>query len=123
LLTKEVSRYLRLRRLILVPYVYDLISKEEDGHDCRDCGGGCSVHHSVQIDHIRTAHRNIGKLISQVRANDLPFTPGMERHEAYRMLRLAMVLLNNTLTEILFIEESALIPMLTELQQKIGAHG
>jgi len=121
-LLREISGYQRLRRLVLLPYIKELLEKEEDGHDCSACGGGCTLSHSSRIREIREAHLGIRNGLTALQAGSIQVahTP---YPESYSRLRAAMAQLQEILLGILFIEESALIPMLTELQQKIRAHG
>jgi len=108
---------------MLVPYIKDLLEKEEDGHDCQACGGGCSLDHSARIRDIEVAHAAMRKYIGELRAAVWPIGDSSAYPNTYRTLRSDMLRLDEALMDIIFIEKSALIPMLEDLQQKIRAHG
>ena len=122
-LSEHISKYMRMRRLVLLPYFLDLLEKEDEGHDCRICSGRCSVQHMAHIAGIRKAHGTMKDLLLQIRTTGWTLYGTFDYPESYRVLRRNMLLLDNALEEILFIEESALIPMMIDLQQKIGVHG
>jgi hypothetical protein len=118
----QVSEYMRVRRLVLLPYMLELAEKEEDGHDCRNCSGTCKVGHADHVQRIRNAHDSLRVQLRLLQSSGLPLYSTGLFPEAYRSLRSAMLLLDIALMEVIFIEESTLIPMLIDLQQKIGAH-
>jgi hypothetical protein len=122
-LVTDVRRYMRMRRLVLLPYIQELLDKEDMGHDCRSCGGGCSIRHLGQVNSVRKAHAGIRERLFQVQTGPLPVYSLGAFPEACRALRTHMLLLQTALMELLFIEESALIPRMIELQHNIGAHG
>ncbi len=121
-LTVQTEQYMRLRRLVLVPYIHDLVNKEEDGHDCRSCSGNCSVRHADQNRQLKAAHSLIRSLLYQLQAGGIPAYHPDQNPEALRSLRTTMLLLDAALSEVIFIEESELLPEMIDLQEKIGAH-
>jgi hypothetical protein len=123
-LSTILGQYMRLRRLVLLPYLQELQDKEEDGHDCKSCGGGCSLQHTSQVNSMRQAHAEISEILDHLQpaAIKLSVASQNEHHERYQQLRSDMMQLELQLRELLFIEESALIPRILELQQNIGAH-
>jgi len=122
-LSAQLGQYMRLRRLVLVPYIKDLFDKEEDGHDCRACGGGCRVQHAAHIANIREAHGELHELLVHLQPVATSLHKGRENHsDVFRGLRVDMMQMEQTLNEVLFIEESALVPMMMILQRNIGAH-
>jgi hypothetical protein len=122
-LSAQLGQYMRLRRLVLLPYLKDLLDKEEDGHDCRACGNNCKVQHVAQVANIREAHSELRELLEHLQPVALGLPAGAhEQSPYYRSLRSDMMQKEETLSEVLFIEESALIPMMLELQRNIGAH-
>lgn len=122
-LINEVRRYMRMRRLVLLPYIQELIDKEDNGHDCRMCGGGCSARHRDQVNCVRKAHAGIRERLYQVQTGPTPVYQSGAFPEGFRAMRTHILLMQTALMELLFIEESALIPRLIELQHNIGAHG
>jgi hypothetical protein len=122
-LSAQLAQYMRLRRLVLLPYLNDLLDKEEDGHDCRSCGNNCKVQHSSHVVSITDAHSELRELMEHLRPVTLQLAAGaFEDSPHYRSLREDMARLEELLNEVLFIEESALIPMMLDLQRNIGAH-
>lgn len=122
-LSAQLGQYMRLRRLVLLPYLKDLLDKEEDGHDCRACGNNCAVQHAAQLTNIREAHCELRELLEHLQPVAVGLSAGeYEQSPYYRSLRADMLQKEETLNEVLFIEESALLPMMIELQRNIGAH-
>lgn len=122
-LSAQLGQYMRLRRLVLLPYLKDLQDKEEDGHDCRACGGGCRVQHTSHNQTIREAHAELRELLEHLQPVGLSLHARQHHFpDVFRSLREDMIQLEQTLNEVLFIEDSALLPMMEELQRNIGAH-
>src|ERR1043165_5779723 len=83
-LTDCVLRYMRAHRLILAPYISDLLKKEEDGHDCQACGASCSVKHSYNIKCIREEHAKLHELLEQLRMENLTmYYRGAHRFDSF----------------------------------------
>lgn len=116
---QQVTAYLRMHRLVIIPYISDLIEKDDVGHDCEACGGGCSISHSAHITEIREAHFRMKEVLSwlQDARNEVAEFP-----EGWHALQSDITLLETAMTELFLIEESKLIPMIIELHKNIGAH-
>lgn len=123
-LSAQLGQYMRLRRLVILPYLSDLVSKEEDGHDCRLCGGHCSVQHAAHIADMREAHVGLRELMEHLPQVGIAMPPNgnIPYGNMLRSLRTDMLQMEETLNEVLFVEESAMIPMMIDLQKSIGAH-
>jgi hypothetical protein len=122
-LSSQLCQYMRLRRLILLPYLKDLLDKEEDGHDCKACGGGCQVQHASHTASIREAHAALRELLEHIQPMALSLSVSkLTRPDVYHSLRADMLQMEQCMNEVLFIEETALIPMMEELQRNIGAY-
>ena len=122
-LASQVTHYLRYRRLVLVPYINDLLNKEDEGHDCRSCSGNCAMGHAEQVAGIKEIHQGIRQKMENLQEAGLQLMTISAISEAYQTLRADMISIDGALSELLFIEESALVPMMLDLQRTIGAHG
>lgn len=117
----QIAQYVRLRRFALVPYINELLEKEDDGHDCRSCSGNCKVRHTAQVESIRDAHNRIKETLYRLQSVTTSILPGSAQHPPYRSLRTEMMQLDTTLTELFYLEECSLIPKVLEAQTAIHA--
>lgn len=115
----QVTQYLRLHQLVLIPYISDLIKKRDMGHDCRTCGGGCSLYQTAHKSDIREAQIGMKEILSWL---DEAATNLAEFPQEWQMLRGNVSMLHIALTELFLIEESELIPMMIQLQKNIGVY-
>ena len=121
-LVEEIQAFIKVKKEHLVPYVRSIYEKEADGHDCKNCaGGGCSAQHEMQLNELRQSHRQLKDIISRVQMVALPLYSETMYPDVYRLLRNHMALIENSLTELFSIEETRLIPKITEAQKKINA--
>jgi hypothetical protein len=118
-----VIRHLRSHRLVLVPYISDLLHKEDEGHDCRACRGGCAMHHSERVREIETAHKYLFQDLESLKHAAMLLPEPTTDIKEFTLLRNDIYLLQEAISEVLFIEQSALLPMMLDLQRSIGAHG
>ncbi|MBS1614842.1 MAG: hypothetical protein JST06_01845 [Bacteroidetes bacterium] len=122
-LNTQLGQYMRLRRLVILPYFEELKQKEEEGHDCRSCGGRCEMQHSRHVMDIQEAHASLHELAEHLHPFNLSLpASSLTGTELLRDFRATVIKVEELLTEILFIEESALVPLIKELQRKIWAH-
>lgn len=117
----QIAQYVRLRRYALVPYIHELLEKEDEGHDCRDCGRSCKVRHGSQIDSIRDAHTRIKETLYRLQSVTVAIAIGTELEAPYRALRNEMMQLDTALTELFYLEECSVIPKVLEAQNAIHA--
>lgn len=117
----QIAQYVRLRRYALVPYIHELLEKEDDGHDCRDCGRNCKVRHGSQVDSIREAHTRIKETLYRLQSVALTVEAGSAQEAPYRALRNEMMQLDTALTELFYLEECSLIPKVVAAQNAIHA--
>jgi len=120
-LTEEVSNFIKYRKEQLIPYIQKLYDKHETGHDCSNCKGGCNLQHSVWLLQIRESHGEIKDTLYRLQMAMLPLYSETIYPDEYRILRNQMALLENNLTELLFLEENYLLPKITEAQKNINA--
>jgi hypothetical protein len=121
-LTGALGLFLRQRRLALIPYVKELMEREDAGHDCRTCSGGCTIRHSGQIPGIREAHERLKEILFHLHAAPVPTATSDAAGEDLGQLRRTMSRIDVALTEVFFIEEAQLIPAIARLQKLIYAH-
>lgn len=120
-LTDDVSRYIKSRRESFVPYVLALHHKTVDGHDCTSCSGGCDMQHELKLAELKTSHAQTKDVISRLQMVSLPLYSETMYPDAYRVLRNQMALIENSITELFFIEEACLVPKVKEAQNNINA--
>jgi hypothetical protein len=121
-LIDEIQQLIRGRRTSLIPYVNRLYEKETGNHDCRNCSGFCNMQHNSQLMELQDSHNRIKDILHKLPMVGLPLYSDTIYPDAYRILRSQMALLENSLTELFFIEEVYLIPKVIEAQKKIYAH-
>lgn len=117
----QIEQYMRLRRFGLIPYIHDLLEKEDSGHDCRDCSSNCDLKHSSQVSAVRDAHEKIKEALSRLQSATIQADAALNDSPSYRSLRPIINQLEPTLTELLYIEDSSLIPLIIEAQTAIHA--
>ena len=117
----QIAQYVRLRRFALVPYIKELLEKEDDGHDCRACSMNCKVRHTAQVDSIRDAHNRMKETLYRLQSVTTGITGASAPPSAYRSLRSEMMQLDTALTELFYLEECSLIPKVLEAQTAIHA--
>jgi hypothetical protein len=117
---KSISEISGSRREVLAPYLKDLYVKEIEGHNCQECAGGCTVKHKTNLLLIQDSHLKIKKLLDQLR-NGLSPGPQVLFPLAYRVFSNELTLIDSMLTELLYLEEIALLPKVKEAQSKIHA--
>ncbi len=118
----EIHQFIDLRRNSLIPYLKQLSEKETGNHDCRSCSGFCHMQHDTQLRELQESHSRIKNILHKLSMVGLPLYSDTIYPDAYRILRSQMALLENSLTELFFIEDAYLIPKVTEAQKKIYAH-
>jgi hypothetical protein len=113
---------MQYRKEVLYPYLEELAAKKREGHDCSHCPGGCKVKHKAKILEINESHKFIRRTLEEI--NELfPEAEKVPVAEEFRPLRNDMLLMENTLTEIYYLEEEVLLPKIKEAQKKINADG
>lgn len=121
-LTGQVKQYIRLCRIALLPYILELLDKEDAGHDCRNCASSCTIRHTAQIWGIKDAHTQMTGTLQRLQAVAMPVHHESLHADEYRMLRSEMLHLDKTLKTLFGLDESSLIPKVMEAQKNIHAH-
>ena len=120
-LIKEIRQCLGVRKEIYMPYIHTLANKLVDQHDCSNCTGSCKINHEMQLLELKASHNNIKSILYRLQMVSLPLYSETIYPDAYRILRNQMALIENSLTELFFLEEHYLIPKVVEAQKIINA--
>jgi hypothetical protein len=121
-LAEQAVTYLSLHRQSLLPYLNDLVRKEEAGHDCRGCSVSCNEQHAAQLTAIRDAHRQLQDTMDQLRPAAASLPGETKQPDGDKSLRKDIRKLDEYLSELMYLEETAIIPTIVEAQQAIHAH-
>ncbi len=120
-LITEIIDCLKARRDIYLPYIKSLAEKVVADHNCSECTGSCKVNHDMQLIEMKVSHSSLRNIINKLNMVSLPLYSDTIYPDTYRVLRNQMALIENMLTELLFLEEHYLIPKIIEAQKKINA--
>lgn len=122
-LVEQAGLYIGLHRRSLRPYLEELIRKEEAGGDCRLCSVTCSERHSTQLTEIQEVHIQLHETLDQLRAIVEPLQHETSYPDSERNLRREVKRLDEYVSELIYLEETAIIPMIIEAQNVIHANG
>jgi len=120
MLIKEVIMYIIERKETVIPYLKELSHKAENNHDCSTCSGGCKVNHDLRLIELRASHSAMRSILNRLQVVALPLYSDTVFPDAYRVLRNQMVLIENGLTELFFLEENYLLPKVVDAQKRIN---
>lgn len=109
--------HVRYSRISLVPYLLELMEKEEVGHDCRSCSSSCTIRHTAQVEGILASHSHIKASLGLLRAITPPDLK--ESNELNNVVQS----LAKTLSAMVSTEEQRMIPLILQVQKAIHAHG
>ncbi len=119
----EIQHHIKFRKERVVSYISELLQKESESHDCQFCTGkgSCSMQHGLTLAELRDSNGRIKSMLHRLQMAALPLYSESIYPDAYRVLRNQMALIENSLTELHFLEETYLIPKITDAQKKINA--
>jgi len=120
-LIDDVRICIRDRKEKYIPYISSLAEKVATNHDCTGCTGSCRLNHDIQLIELKATHVSIKSVLYRLQMATLPLYTETIYPDAYRILRNQMALIENSLTELFFMEEKYLIPKVTEAQKIINA--
>ena len=120
-LLSELQHFIKTRREKTIPYINGLTAKVAISHNCLNCGKNCKEDHQTQIAAIEDAHYKIKELLNRLQKVATPLYSIDTYPETYKQVRKDMVLLNQMIYELFYLEESALIPKILEAQKNINA--
>ena len=121
-LIADIQKYIQTRKVYFIPYIHELHEKDSTKHDCGNCSGKCHMQHDMKLGELKESHKQIKDIVSHLQMMSLPLHAETIYPDVYKLLRNQMVLLENTLTDLLYLEDSYLLPKLTEAQKNINAH-
>ena len=111
------EQHLRLSRISWIPYLLELLDKEDVGHDCRSCSSACTIRHTAQVAGILQSHKEIQASLGLLSAITPPYSKvADEQHQLIQTLA-------NTLAAMISTEEYTMIPLIRQVQEAIHAHG
>jgi len=117
----EVKHQCKQRKSRLMPYVFQLIEKKKNNHDCKVCAGGCKMTHTQYILELEDSHIKIREMIHRLHRVALPTSNELGISAEYQSLRKALLLIETTLTELFCLEEVLLIQKIIDAQSSINA--
>lgn len=122
-LLEEILLHVKNKKDHFLPYMSELFEKQETGHDCRNCTGTgtCDLQHNLQLMELKESHVQIKDILYRLQMVALPLYSETIYPDVYRILRSHMALIENNLTELFSVEETLLIPKVTEAQKRINA--
>src|SRR3984885_7896925 len=106
-LIEEIQHYISTKKEHFVPYVHLLDQKDSGGHDCSNCAGGCNLQHDMQLMDLKRSHMQLKDIVYRVQMVALPLYSETIYPDVYRVLRNNMALIENSLTELYSLEETA----------------
>lgn len=116
----ETANYIDLRTTVFLPYINMLAQKDADGHNCSACSGRCELQHSENlIDFSMQLQQFKDKINDLVKASSKIYK--RDEHYSLKPLHNKITLLYNIITELLYIEEDALLPKIAGAQRNIYA--
>ena len=118
---QQIKQIVEERKAVIVPYMNELSEKSSSGHDCQNCSGGCKVNHSFHLKQLEDSHYNIREMLHRLQKLALPLYSEEQYSNAYKLLRNEMLLIDTTISEMFFIEESLLIPKMFDAKNIINA--
>lgn len=120
-LLAEIEQFIRDRKGKYMPYIASLSEKVATSHNCLNCTGNCKLNHELQLWELKNSGKGIKDILNALQMLSLPLYTETLYPEAYRVLRNHVSLLESNIAELFFIEESYLLPKVTEAQKTINA--
>jgi len=123
-LVKEARDFVKNKRTHLLPYLVTLTEKDEDGHDCRNCGSGgaCNLKHDLQMREIKESQIQLKDLLDKLYPATQPIYGHSIYAKYYGQLTHQMSLLEKNLNDLLQIEKMYIVPKIKETQKNIFVH-
>lgn len=117
----EARTYISNRQLVYLPYVEKLSEKEATQHNCAQCSGNCKLEHDAHVMELNATNDLIRKTLDRLKMTTLPLYSETIYPDEFRILRTQMTLLDNHLSELVFLESNYLIPKIRVAQKNINA--
>lgn len=121
-LAGETKGFVEQRKLVFVPYLYELSEKSATGHDCANCSGGCDMQHTLKLMEFTDSLRKMQSTLAYIQREFVALERYKESSDAaLTWLRSEVNTLGDLLDELLE-KEDALIPDIQYAQKNINAH-
>ncbi|MEZ5017558.1 MAG: hypothetical protein R2800_10940 [Flavipsychrobacter sp.] len=120
-LLQQIKDLLTIRTAVIFPYVNELNEKVREGHDCRNCSGNCHAGHNMHLTSLKGTHKNIKEILFRLQMVASPLYANNDYPASYKILRNEVTIIDTILTELFYLEESALIPKVMEAQKQMHA--
>lgn len=117
----ETDQYINNRQSVYIPYVLKLSDKVAEDHNCANCSGNCKIEHDSHVLELNATNDLIRQVLSKLKMASLPLYSETTFPDEFRVLRAHMTLLENHITELVFLENTYLIPKIREAQKSINA--
>jgi hypothetical protein len=121
-LIEEILHYIRLRKNSLLPYIHQLLYKEEEGHDCKNCSASCAMQHDAQLAALKESNTKMKELLYRLQLVSLPLYFDHEYPDNYKKLRTEIMIIDTTITELFYLEQDIMLPKILESRQNINAY-
>ena len=118
-LIEKIRNHMQMRKLVTMPYVYELFDKVVTEHDCSECENGCQIGHSMKVSGIKETNQHIKEIFYRLQMVAAPLYAEDTHIDTYKDLRNEIVLIDTKLTELFYLEEAVLLPKVIEAQRKI----
>lgn len=120
-LLQQIKDLLTIRTSVIFPYVGELDEKVQEGHDCRNCSGNCNAGHDMHLASLKGTHKSIKEILFRLQMVALPLYTSKDYPDTYKVLRNEITIIDTILTELFYLEESALIPKVMQAQKSMHA--
>jgi hypothetical protein len=121
-LVHEISNFIQTRKQYFMPYLRELYTKDTTNHNCSTCSGKCSVQHTAKLIELKESIKWVHSVLNKLQMMSLPLYSETKYTDTYKALRSEMAALENSLSELFFIEETYLVPRVSAAQTKINVH-
>ena len=120
MIIKETINYIDLRTTVFIPYINALAQKDVEGHNCSSCSGTCELQHSTKLIDFSTQLQQFKEKINDlIKASSKIYK--RDENDSLKTLHNKITLLHNIVTELLYVEEDALLPRIKGAQKNIYA--
>ena len=119
-LLDELKIYIDRRKLFFMPYINELAEKSIDNHNCDNCSGRCGLKHSSKLLEFIESLKHINSTVCNMMAAIL--LEHRVNSEELIMLHTEMMSLDSLVNDLLYNEETHLLPHIIDDQKSIHAH-
>ena len=117
----QVQHICHDRRSVTLPYLTEIAGKAQSGHNCLNCADDCDTEHNTHVSRIENDHYGVRDIFGRLQKIAPPLFSEEGSNESYRLIRKELAKMNSLVFELLYLEESQLIPVILDTQRKINA--